>query len=172
MVCKYRSKDSCSQTQRLCFRAQYDEFKKEYIINSWQEKACPNYDGTSEEISSKSQWNLKEGDEYKVLIRIFGIEPGKFSDEEGAAIGRSIKEDAEVLEALLNRRYAGGIKVEGIDIRSERMQEFPEVKNYIEKEGASLVGMINDEIRFIDDVPLPLIKMEIEKRGMVERAKA
>lgn len=171
MVCKYRSNDLCSHTQRLCFGAQYDEFRREYIVNAWQEKACPSYEAQDEpEISSKSKWNLKEGEEYKVLIRIFGIEPEKFSDEEGATIGRSIKEDAEVLEVLLNRRYDGGIKVEGIDIRSERMKEFPEVKNWIEKKGANLIVTINDEIKFIGDVPLPLIKREIEKRGVVKRA--
>lgn len=177
MGCRHRTGEICNYTNKQCLGARYDEVKWKYTIDPWQERACPNYEeeiGEGGEVdaekSSTTPWNLKEGDEYKVCIRIFGKDKERFCDEEGCTIGRSIKEDAEVLEALLNRRYEGGIKVEGIEVKSQRMEEFPEIRDFMGKKGLNLVVTIDNEIKFVEEIPLDLIKAEIEKRGIERRA--
>lgn len=170
MPCRHRTSEICSYTSKQCLGAKYDDKKGEYVVSVWQEKACPDYEPLEEkEISSKTPWNLKEGEPYTVLIRIFGIEQSFQRGGDIAPEGRSVKEDAEVLEALLNRRYVGGIKVEGIGMDSSEMENFPEIREIAEAKNAYLVVTIDDEIKFINEVPLDLIKEEVEKRGLKKK---
>jgi hypothetical protein len=156
----------------------FDEEGDIYTVDKWQEKRCPSFvdDGTDEDagVTSRTEWNLREGQEYKVVVRIFGRNPIAKTDVEESpfpvfSTDRTVEEDAEVLESILNRRYQGGIKVEGIDVSSQRMEEFPEIKNAIKKGMELPIGTINNEVKFIGDVPLDLLKVELEKMGLKPR---
>jgi hypothetical protein len=175
MGCKYRDEDNCTLTNKICFGAVLDDEKDVCTIDKWQEKRCPSFvdDEKDEysEITSKTEWNLREGQEFRVVVRIFGRNPAAKRDVEDKYFfpDRTIEEDAEVLESLLNRRYEGGIKVEGINIDSDKIEDFPTIKKIID-EGVELpIATINDELKFIGSIPLELLKFEIEKLGIKPR---
>jgi hypothetical protein len=163
MACKYREGELCKWMQRPCFGAKHD--KDGYTIDAWVEKACPAYkdDGKSAPLVEPPSYTPKKEEECKVVIRIFG--PDKEKVDGDYVIVRSVKEDAMVLEDLLNRRYEGGIKVEGIGITSKRIEDFPEVKEYIAR-GEQFIVTINDRVKIIGDISLPLIKRELEELGL------
>jgi hypothetical protein len=170
--CIHRNVDECKLTNSQCFGLVYDGRIEDYVVDPWKESLCGSFksDGQDEEVSSKTEWNLKEGDKYKVVVRIFGSKGDTCDD--GTCLTqeyRTAEEDAEILESLLNRRYVGGIKVEGISLNSPRMAEFPEIKEMIDKGVELPIATINGEVKFIGDIPLNLLKLEIERLGLQPR---
>jgi hypothetical protein len=170
MVCKHRDDENCKFSKKPCFGAVFNREEQRYDVNEWQEKRCPTYesDGPEEVISSKSEWNLKEGEEYEAVFRIFREnDPVVCEDGEcpPSKFERSVEEDAEILESLLNRRFEDRIKVEGIDTSSTRMKEFPEIEELIAKGTETPIGTLDDELKFISDIPLDILKTELINRG-------
>ena len=155
---------------KKCFGLVYGEQSEDYILDHWKEIRCPSFvsNGIDEEISSKTNWNLKDGDKFKVVVRIFGNNSDASCDSGGCTNEdvRTPEEDAEILESLLNRRYNGGVKVEGFSLDSPRLVEFLEIKGMIDKGAELPIATINDKIKFIGDVPLNMLKTEIEKLGL------
>ncbi len=169
MACKHRDDENCKFSKKPCFGAVFNREEQMYDIDEWQEKRCPNYESENPEevISSRNEWNLKEGEEYRTVIRIFREnEPEVCEDGECVPkFERSVEEDAEILESLLNRRFEDKIKVEGINISSARMEEFPEIEELIAKGVETPIGTIDDELKFIGDIPLDILKTELVNRG-------
>jgi Na+-translocating ferredoxin:NAD+ oxidoreductase RnfG subunit len=145
--------------ERPCFGARYDSVAKEYRVDPWIERACPTYAAVKEEVREP-----QEAAKAEVVIRIFG--PAKVQEPcEEECVVETVDLDAEILQNLFKRKYGDKVRVEGIDIASEEASKYPEVKR-LRQGGAQLVVMINDEVKFIGSIPIPLIKMEIEKRGV------
>jgi len=173
--CIHRDIDDCKLTNSPCFGLVYSEQDEEYVIDPWKESMCNSFisDGKNAEISTKDEWNIKEGEKFSVLIRIFGSKEDSpsYCNNEICIPGeyRTPEEDAEILESLLNRRYSGGIKVEGFSLNSPRMSEFPEIRKLIEEGMEPPITMVNGEIKFIGDIQLNLLKLEIEKLGLKPR---
>ncbi len=147
---------------RPCYGAKYDSTSGKYSIDPWVERACPNYIAVEgDELKPPTPKNAQ------VVIRIFG--PKKLaeacsSDDEECVV-ETLELDQEILQNLFNRIYGGKVAVESVDTSSEDVSMFPEVKRLLDG-GAKLVVTINDEVKFVGSIPLPLIKMEIEKLGV------
>jgi hypothetical protein len=145
---------------RPCYGAKYHSETGKYSIDPWVERSCPNYVSTDgDDIKPAKPRNPD------VVIRIFGPkEVGhKCTDED--CVMETLDLDQEILQNLFNRIYGGRVAVESVDSTSEQMAMYPDVKRLIDN-GAKVVVTINDEIKFIGSIPLQLIKLEIEKRGI------
>lgn len=158
--CEHRHNENCLLMGRPCYGAKYDSDSKQYNIDPWIERSCPNYVSTGdEEIKPATPRNPD------IVIRIFGPKGMENTCTDEDCVVETLDLDQEILQNLFNRIYGGKVAVEGIDITSEEVALFPEVKRLIDK-GSKLVVMINDEIKFVGSIPLQLIKMEIEKLGV------
>lgn len=160
--CRYRRNDDCRLMERPCYGARYDSAAREYRVDPWVERACPNYSAV-EEPGKPAKTGEPERAEAEVVIRIFG--PKEVREPCGGEVVETIDLDAEILQNLFKRKYGDKVRVEGIDIASEEALKYPEVKR-LRRGGAELVVMINEEVKFIGSIPIPLIKREIEKRGV------
>lgn len=167
--CKHRKKEYCKFSGRLCFGAQRDDETGEYKVDFWTERTCPTYEAPQDEkvlIQKELSQSQPSMEEAEVVIRIFG--PMEVKEECGDdCVAETVDMQAEILQGFFNRRYGAKVRVEGIDIASEVVEDYPEVREYIEK-GVPLVVMINDKVKFLDAVDLPALKQEIKKLGIQE----
>jgi hypothetical protein len=144
---------------RPCYGAKQDA-SKGYNIDPWVERACPNYAAVNQEIMKPGTPKNAE-----VIVRVFGPQEMDEACSGDDCIVETLELDGEILQNLFNRIYGGKVAVESIDTASEEVSMFPEVKRLIEG-GAKLVVMIDDEVKFVGSIPLPMIKREIERRGI------
>lgn len=164
--CRYRNDENCELMVRICYGAQLVQETGEYKVDFWTERTCPNYIAVETEKSEaeKTIRPVRAGDE--VVIRIFG--PMKVVEQCGDdCVAETVELQADILRGFFKRRYGDRVRVEGIDIASREVEDYPAVKEQVEK-GAPVVVMINDEIKLVGDVDLGILKMEIEKLGLQE----
>lgn len=161
--CEHRSNENCRLMGRPCYGVKHDGNSSKYSVDSWVERSCPNYIAVEgDEIKPHKPENAE------VVVRIFGPkELAEACGDEEECVVETLDLDQEILQNLFNRIYGGKVAVESVDTASEDVSMFPEVKRLLDG-GAKLVVTINDEIKFVGSIPLPLIKIEIEKLG-VER---
>lgn len=156
--CEHRNKENCELMDRPCYGAKYNS-TGEYTIDPWVERACPSYVAVDGESFKPAVPKNAE-----VIVRIFG--PKETDEPCGEdCVVETLELDGEILQNFFNRIYGGKVAVESVDIASEEINKYPEVKRLVEK-GAQVIVMINDEVKFIGSIPLPLIKLEIEKLGI------
>lgn len=162
--CKHRSNENCLLMRRLCMGAEYDKEDKEYKVDYWTERTCPNYVAVeqvkTEALKPKGPVRGREA-----VIRIFG--PMEVEEQCGDdCVAETVELQADILRGFFKRRYGDKVRVEGIDIASLEVEDYPAVKEHVEK-GAPIV-MINEEVKLVGEVDLEIIKHEIEKRGIKE----
>ncbi len=182
--CRYREDTTCTLTKRDCFGMHYDPEKDEYYFDRFKERSCPSYEPSKIELPTEAPQDFdtrvkdtgqvaKKRPDNVVFIRLFG-RGGRVLYGEDEAASFIETEDvylyAEILQSYFKKKYGDQVIVEGIDITSDRIDEFPMVKEILMKEGInSYVVMINDTIRFIGDprnIPLGLIRADIERLGV------
>jgi hypothetical protein len=165
--CKHRKKEYCNFSGRPCFGAKRDEETEAYKVDFWAECTCPQYEA-SEDVAAliqkePSQLSKERGD---IVIRIFGpMEAGEQCSDD--CVVETVDLQADILQRFFNRRYGDKVRVEGIDITSEIVGNYPAVGEYVKK-GVSHVVMINDEVKFSGGVDLGALKQEIRKLGVRE----
>lgn len=164
--CKHRNKEHCKFSGRPCFGAKRNEETGEYTVDFWTERACPKYEASQDEKVLIQRKAPQPSREAGVVIRIFG--PMEVTEECGDnCVAETVDLQAEILQGFFNRRYGAKVRVEGLDIASEAVEDYPEVGEYVKK-GAPLVVMINDKVKFVGGVDLGVLKQEIEKLGVRE----
>jgi len=165
--CKHRNKEYCNFSGRPCFGAKCDEETGEYKVDFWTERTCPKYEASQDEkVLIQRKASQPSRAEEGVVIRIFG--PMKVTEECGDnCVPETVDLQAEILQVFFNRRYGAKVRVEGLDIASEVVEDYPEVWEYAKK-GVPLVVMINDKVKFLGGVDLGVLKQEIERLGVRE----
>lgn len=168
-VCKHRREETCKYTYKPCYGFRYNRDTKQYEFDTWKERRCPYYED-SEPKTQPPPPEAKISNDMggKVVIRVFGANTPYVADEDDPNPPQSLDTEVEILQGLLKRRYGDAVIVEGVDVNSRRLNDFPEVKAIVSRE-PQVVVTINDEIKFIGSIPLPHIKRELEKLGISEK---
>jgi hypothetical protein len=165
--CKHRKEEYCSFSGRPCFGAKRDETTGTYRVDFWTERACPQYEASEDvkELIQKEAAQPPITDE-GFVIKIFGpMDAGEQCGDD--CVVETVDIQAEILQGFFNRRYGDKVRVEGVDITSEAVKDYPAVEEYVKK-GASQVVMINDEVKFLGGVDLGALKQELKKLGVQE----
>ncbi len=161
--CKHRDNENCELNGRPCYGAKRDETGA-YKVDFWTERTCPNY--VAVEAGGAKVGNPQVATGGEVVVRIFGpadVKEGCGDD----CVAETVELQADILRGFFKRRYGDKVRVDGFDIASEVVEEYPEVKEFIKK-GASTVVMVNDEVKLVGGVDLEVLKQEIGKLGVEE----
>jgi hypothetical protein len=177
--CKYHDPEQeelCIHTRRPCFGAEFDEFNQKWVIHKWKERSCPTFEAREQGV-----WKIdyrkafageleEEEQATQAEIIIFGTLIPYNCEEDGLCdLPESIDLDAEVLQNFMDKKYGKGrIKVSWVDIMSDDVEKYPEVKEQLEKSGPTTMVTINGRLRFVGSIPVELIKRELEKMGIHE----
>lgn len=167
-ACRHRMEDySCAHTSKPCYGFKLNPKTREREFDVWQERRCAYYEDSHSRSQPPARVEAPKDAGGKVLIRIFGANTPYVVDEDYSDQLMSLDTEVEILQGLLKRRYGDVVLVKGIDVNSRRLEDFPEVKEIVNRT-QEVVVTINNEVKFIGSVPLPHIKRELKKLGVRE----